>query len=89
MFYSNPPRDLKALLPSEFVGAGNAAAKMKTTLSGTQYRDYLWGSPTAWNMAAYQPFIALSSKDEIRAKSRIISQSWGGWVASPLVSLML
>ncbi len=82
-FYSNPPKDLKAFLPTQFDQGEEYLHKNVPTASGgtksVKYRNYFRGRPTGWDVAAYQAYLpdVKSSGDVIRA-SRVLSQSWGG-----------
>jgi hypothetical protein len=90
-FYLNPPKDLKSLMPVKFVddGEGPSGAQYKKTAGGVKYRNYSWGSPTGWNEENYKPYLGVSSSLDVQKASRILVQSWGGWLATPLVALAI
>ena len=86
-FYNNPPQDLKALLPTKFVGECDKSNKyLYTKNNEDSYRDYLWGSPTGWNMAAYSSYIK-NGKTPLQAQ-RAMTYQWGGWLGAPLFALV-
>lgn len=90
-FYQNPPKDMKRLLPIKFVGesAGPEGAQFKQTPGGLKYRNYSWGSPTAWSDQDYKPYLGVTSSTDVQKASRILVQSWGGWLATPLVAMAM
>jgi hypothetical protein len=84
-FFENPPRDLKVFLPTAFVTQENIKAGDVTV------DNYLWGSPTAWNAAAFKTYIpSINSSEDVQKTARILSQSWGGMgvgaVLAPLIN---
>jgi hypothetical protein len=72
-FFNQPPADLKAFFPTSFV------SEEFTNVAGARVPNYLWGSPTAWNVSAFTPYIpAIRSNADVPKVARILSQSWGG-----------
>jgi hypothetical protein len=82
-FFTNPPNDLKAFLPTGF--AGEAKEPSKLTVGNVSYRNYRHGNATAWRASAYSPYFPGISGDKIPEAASILSQTWGAWgVAAPL-----
>jgi len=93
-FYRNPPADLKAFLPTEFqrgsewhkVQLKDGAGKVHEV----KYRDYTIGRGTNWNAESYRKmFPALRSGKDVPTHLRVMSQSWGTWLAAIPVAEMV
>ena len=85
-FFLNPPKDLKAFMPTEF----NKESNYKKNAYGT-YRNYRAGSPVGWNLEAYRRYFPdVKSNEDIKRAARILGQSWGGaLVGAPLTSFIM
>ncbi len=86
-FFSNPPQDLKAFLPTEFessqewknIELKDGAGKVHKLKA----RNYEVGRGVNWDSATYKSiFPEISSGKSVPESIRILSQSWGGWMAA-------
>lgn len=95
------PNNLLDFLPTgfdngckTFSNRGKCATEVSTK-TGIEYRNYMEGSPTAWNMSVYNSYFPdvnskSNSADKVRNAARILSQSWGGWIIGvPLAGMVL
>jgi hypothetical protein len=93
-FYRNPPQDLKVFLPTSFhSGSEWKEAKLKDASGKVQvvkYRNYDIGRGVDWNATAYrQLFPSLKSGKDVPTNVRVVSQSWGTWMAAmPLADVI-
>lgn len=72
-FYTNPPADLKAFLPT--VCNTNVPKRYKNK-DGEVYTNYEYGLPTSWNLAAWkQYFPSVNTQDDIRKVARALKNS--------------
>jgi len=86
-FFSNPPQDLKAFLPTEFESSQewkNIELKDGTgKVHKLKARNYEVGRGVNWDSATYKSiFPEISSGKSVPESIRILSQSWGGWMAA-------
>ncbi len=86
-FFTNPPRDLKAFLPTEFENSNEWKEIQLKDGTGKVHklraRNYEVGRGVNWDSATYkQLFPELSSGKSVPESIRILSQSWGGWMAA-------
>lgn len=92
--FENPPKDLKAFLPTEFdKGQAVIASPLARDTSGKLrggYRNYMKGSPTAWDVKAYQAYFPdVKNNDDIKKAAKILSQTWGGALVGVSVGSMV
>lgn len=81
-FYSNPPKDLKALGPVAFEGGEKHLTK---TIAGktVKFRNYFYGRSTGWDLKAYSAiFPELKRGEDVSKSVRIINQSNGAFHAA-------
>lgn len=94
-FFTNPPSSLQNFmpLPSGFKGK-SPASQRKGYGEGRdvlQVRDYREGNPQKWNTEAYKPYFGtVESNDDIKRISRVLAQSWGGFLLGlPMAMVMM
>lgn len=75
--FENPPKDLKALLPTAF---DSGPADLEKTIDGksVRYRNYLEGRATAWDTSAWGKYLPGVNQKTMPTSLRVISQAWGG-----------
>lgn len=86
-FYSNPPRDLKALAPVVFEGGEKHLSKTVKGADGktknVKYRNYFYGRSVGWDLKAYASiFPELKNGQDVSKAVRIINQSNGAFHAA-------
>lgn len=93
-FYSNPPTDLKVLLPTQY----DEGPKEKTVMiKGSKgkvipaaYYNYYRGRPVAWDSNAYSTiFPKAEDRKDLSNTSRIVAQSWGGEMVGAALKLFI
>ncbi|MFP5491376.1 MAG: hypothetical protein ACLGG0_07740 [Bacteriovoracia bacterium] len=93
-FYENPPQDLKSFLPTQFDRSAEWKVVVLKDSAGKQHkvktRNYEVGRGIDWNAEAYrQIFPSLASGQDIPKNVRILSQTWGTWMAAmPLADII-
>lgn len=89
-YYANPPQDLKALLPIGFdttPNMQNFQVAMKNGKSKTvEFRNYLSGRATNWDVNAYKSlFPNLSKGTDVAHAMKILNQSVSGMVPAMMI----
>jgi hypothetical protein len=81
-FVNNPPRDLKAFLPTGFVGGDKESnTRFKNGRKTIKKRNYLWGSANSWNVGEYgKYFPGVNSNAKLKQTMRSFSQTYGGFM---------
>jgi hypothetical protein len=93
-FYENPPQDLKSFLPTEFDRSAEWKVVVLKDNVGKQHkiktRNYEVGRGINWSHESYRTiFPNLTSGQEIPKNVRILSQTWGTWIAAmPLLDIV-
>lgn len=93
-FYSNPPRDLKDFLPTAFQQGSEWQTVRLTDGAGKVHkvkaRNYEIGRGIDWKTEAYGSiFPELKAGKDIPKNVRVLSQSWGVWMAAlPLADVV-
>ncbi len=82
-FFTNPPKDLKSLLPTSFDLKNKMIdTKLKskdTELNKISYRNYHYGQATDWNLISFKTvFPELKSGKDVKVATRIFSEAWNG-----------
>jgi hypothetical protein len=74
-FYDNPPKDLKAFLPTS-----HETGSKKLSKHGVKYPNYYIGRPNAWNLEPYKNHIfpTLGKQEDVMKYVRTLRQSYGG-----------
>lgn len=85
-FYSNPPADLKDLLPNAF---NTRQDKWLVGSDGkTKYRNYSWGRPTGWGAAVDTYVEGASAPGGMERAGRVVSHMGGIGLNNPLVDFV-
>lgn len=93
-FYKNPPKDLKAFLPTRTDDSKSTKTVELTFSSGKKkvvsYRNFEEGRALGWDLAVFQPYFPeLKGEDAIPRAARILSESYGSYlVLNPLSSVL-
>ncbi|MBS1963559.1 MAG: hypothetical protein JST04_15195 [Bdellovibrionales bacterium] len=77
-FFSDPPKDLKDFLATDFQ-AGSRELSMTVGGKTMKYRNYLEGSPSAWNLPLYRKYVieGIATNADVPKATRILGQEWG------------
>lgn len=100
---ANPVRDLKEFLPVSFDNqsprmlnntfttkmAENGRSPTDVTSKYSQYRNWYYGQPTAWNMNAWKSIFPDMASGDVPQTLRTVNQAWGGgFLALPLMQFI-
>ena len=93
-FFENPPNSLQDFMPIGFESGKNMLQKTVTSSEGEketyEYRNYYKGNPNQWKYNVYKKYFPeVSGPEDVRRVSRVMAQSWGGFVLGlPLAMVM-
>jgi hypothetical protein len=91
-FFSNPPSNLKQLLPTQFDKSPEFLSVKSTSGERVEYRNYFRGRAIGWDNGAWAPYFpsaAGQSSDYMMKAVRVLRQSWGGDYLSPVLNAVL
>ncbi|MFZ4713382.1 MAG: hypothetical protein ACOYL6_06710 [Bacteriovoracaceae bacterium] len=82
--FIDPPKDLKAFLPTGFDEKSTISRKI--AVAGKEavvtYRNYAEGSPTAWNVEAFEPYFpSIKKNSDVYKTVRVLSHAGGNWLS--------
>lgn len=82
-FYTNPPEDLKAFLPTSF----DTNAKKRFKYNGKDLVNYRYGMPNSWNVQEWSKYFpSVKSNDDIRVLTGVLNRSSEAPVVGAIVN---
>jgi len=93
-FYTDPPNSLQEFmpLPSEKGGFEGGEEMLNKTVNGVvvKYRNYYKGRPIAWDYKKFTKYFPeVNSSKDVERTSRVLAQSWGGFVLGLPMSFVM